>query len=58
MARTKLIIEITTRDEKTQRHECVDFPYYASDFITLYKKDFKRELIRTETVLGVRQYFK
>ena len=57
MAR-KLIVEITTRDDKTTRHECVDFPSFGGDFITLYKPDFIRESVRTETVLGVRQYFK
>jgi hypothetical protein len=58
MAKTKLIIEITTRDDKTLRYECVDFPTYGNDFITLYKKDFVREQIRTESVLGVKQFFK
>jgi hypothetical protein len=58
MAKTKLILEITTRDDKTHLHECVDFPSYASDFITLYKKNFVREAIRTETVLNIKQYFK
>lgn len=58
MAKTKLIIEITTRDDKTQRYECVDFPSYGSDFITLYKENFICEQIRTEAVLGIKQYFK
>jgi hypothetical protein len=58
VAKTKLIIEITTRDDKTQRYECVDFPTHGSDFITLYMPNFVREQIRTEAVLGVKQYFK
>lgn len=54
----KLIYEITTRDDKTKKYECVDFAGWGSDFITLYKKDFVREHLRTETVLHVKQYFK
>lgn len=54
----KLIYEIETRDNKKSSHECNDFASFGSDFITLFKKDFVREHIRTETVLNVRQYFK
>ena len=54
----KLIYEITTKDDKISKHECIDFASWASDFITLYKKDFVRESIRTETVQHVKQYFK
>lgn len=53
----KLIVEITTRDDKTRRHECVDFPQYSGDFITLYKKGFVHERIRTETVLHSKHFF-
>ena len=53
----KLIVEIRTKDDKTTKHECVDFPAYASDFITLYKDGFIHEKIRTETVDGVKEYF-
>lgn len=54
----KLILEVTLKDDKTTKHECVDLPSYGGDFITLYKKDFMREMIRTETVAGIKQYFK
>lgn len=54
----KLIVEITTRDDKTHSHECIDFPSYQNDFITLYKRDFITERIRTETVVGTKQYFR
>lgn len=54
----KLILEVTLKDDKTTKHECVDFPSYGGDFITLYKKNFVREQIRTETVAGIKQYFK
>lgn len=54
----KLIVEIETRDDKTTKHECVDFPSYASDFITLYKPNFRQEKIRVETVAKINQYFK
>lgn len=57
MAR-KLIVEITTKDDKTSSYECVDFPAFGGDFITLYLKDFRRDSVRTECVLGVKQYFK
>ncbi len=53
----KLIVEVTTRDDKTTKHVCVDFPAWASDFVTLYKEDFKRDSIKTETIQGVKQYF-
>lgn len=58
MAKTKLIIEITTRDDKTHRYECVDFPNWDSNFVTLYLKDFARERIRTDSILLFRQFFK
>ena len=54
----KLIYEIETRDNQRTRHECNDFASFSGDFITLFKKDFVREHIRTETVLHVKQYFK
>lgn len=54
----KLIYEITTLDDKTQRYECVDFAAWGGDFITLYKKDFRREYIRTSSVLKVTSEFK
>ncbi len=58
MARTKLIVEITTRDEKTSAYECVDFPAFTDAFLILYRPDFKQELIRTETILKINRYFK
>lgn len=54
----KLIYEITTMDDKIQKHECIDFAGWGGDFITLYKKDFKREYIRISTVLKVTSEFK
>ena len=54
----KLVIEIKTLDGTTQKHECVDFPSFGGDFITLYKKDFVRENIRTASVDKLTQYFK
>jgi hypothetical protein len=57
VARTKLIVEITTRDDKTQRHECIDFPFHGDRFITLYKPNFVREAVLTESVLRIRQFF-
>lgn len=53
----KLIVEIKLRDDKVKKHECVDFPLYSGDFITLYKKGFIHERIRTETVLSTKHYF-
>lgn len=53
----KLIIEITTRDDKTIVHECSDFPYIGSDFVTLYKKGFVKQSIRTETIKEIKQFF-
>ena len=50
--------DITTLDDKTKVYECVDFMGRDSDFITLYLKDFKRENIKTSTVLSIKQYFK
>lgn len=52
-----LIVEITTRDDKTETHECVDFPGIGSDFITLYKQGFVIERLRTEAVLRIKNYF-
>lgn len=52
-----LIVEITKKDGSKEKHECVDFPYLGSDFITFYKENFKREHIRTEIVQEVKQYF-
>jgi hypothetical protein len=57
-SRMKLIYEITTRDDKTEKHECVDFAERSSDFLTLYKPNFLREMIRLETILRVKYYFK
>lgn len=54
----KLILEITTKDDKTSKHVCNDMPYFGGEFITLYKEGFVRELIRTETVSNIKQYFK
>lgn len=54
----KLIYEITDKADKVTRHECEDFASFGGDFITLFKKGFVREHIRTETVLHVRSYIK
>lgn len=54
----KLIVEVTTRDERIHSHECVDFPHITSQFITLYKEGFVREVVATETIAGIKQYFK
>ena len=53
----RLIVEITTKDDKTKKYECVDFPYMGSDFITLYLPNFTRSIIKTEAVAEVKQYF-
>ena len=53
----KLIVEITTRDDKTKRYNCVDFPVYDPSFITLFRPNFVRQRIRTETILKVKEYF-
>ncbi len=29
----KLIVEITTKDEKVNEYECVDFPYSSGPFL-------------------------
>ena len=54
----KLIYEITTKDDKTRKHECIDFASVGSDFITLYKLNFVREMLCTETVQSIKYYFK
>lgn len=54
----KLIYEVTLRDDKVTEHECVDFASFGTDFIVLFKENFCRDMIRTETVKGVKQYFK
>ena len=54
----KLIVEITTKDDKVQTHECVDFRYCDGPFFLLHKADFVRERVPTETITRVRQYFK
>lgn len=54
----KLIVEVTLKDDKTTKHECNDFPMFGGDFVTLYKNNFVRELVRTETIAGIKQYFK
>lgn len=55
---SQLVVEITTRDEKTVKHTCNDYPTISGEFITLYKENFTRELVRTETVEKVKYYFK
>lgn len=54
----KLIVEIETKDDKTQKHTCNDFPSFGGDFITLFKDNFVREYVRTETVQAVKTYFR
>ena len=54
----RLFYNVTTKDGNTQSHECIDFASFGSDFITFYKKDFVRDMIRTESVMEVKQYFK
>lgn len=53
----KLELKIKTLDGNTERHICVDFPSFGSDFITLYKDNFVRENIRTSTVETLTQRF-
>lgn len=53
----KLIIEITTKDEVINKYECVDFPSYGNEFITLYLPNFVRSMIRLETISYIKQYF-
>lgn len=57
MKNTILVVDITFRDDKIKRYECVDFPSYASDFITLYLPGFVTFRVRVETVLEVLQFF-
>lgn len=54
----KLILEITTLDDKREVHECIDFAEWGGDFVTLYKKNFVRERLRVASILRVKQYFK
>jgi len=54
----KLIVEITQMDDKCVKHECNDFPNVGSDFVTLYKDGFRRELISTRSVQRMDYYFK
>lgn len=53
----KYIVEIKTRDGKTVKHKCNDFPAIGSDFITLYKEGFRRERIRFETIENIKEYW-
>lgn len=54
----KLIVEVTTLDEKTNSFECVDFPSYGDRFLTLYLPGFVRETISMESIFKTKQYFK
>lgn len=54
----KLIVDIITQDDKTQQHECVEFPSFHGDFVTLCKAGFERLTIRTATILSMRSQMK
>lgn len=53
----KYFIDIKTLDGKTKTYECNDFPTWGTDFVTLYKKDFIREKIRTSTIEYAKEYW-
>lgn len=53
----KLLYTITTRDDKTQEYECIDTHSFQDAFVTIYLPDFRRKLIRTETILSIESRF-
>lgn len=54
----KLIVELKRGDDKWEKHVCNDFPTIGSDYITLFKENFKRETIKSQSVIEIKQYFK
>ena len=58
MARLEYIVEIKTRDGKTTKHICNDFPGISGDFITLYKDNFVRERVRFEAIENIKEYWR
>lgn len=53
-----LIVDITTRDGKTNSHICSDFPHNTGRYFVLSLKGFKTKYIPDETIEQVNTYFK
>lgn len=47
----KIIVEIKRMDDKWEKHVCNDFPI-VREFMTLYKRNLKRESINIKLVAG------
>lgn len=51
-----IVVDIKRLDEKWEKHECVDFPSFGTDFVTLFKDKGRREMIRTVSVIECNYY--
>lgn len=52
-----LKLKITYKDEKTEEFECVDFPAFSQEWITLYLENFVRKFIAIERIAEIETYF-
>jgi hypothetical protein len=52
----KLMVEVTTKDDKVTTYECVDFPSFSPEFVTLYEDNFVRQFIKMEGIAGIKQW--
>lgn len=49
-----LKMTVDFRDDTTKVFVCVDMPHISAPWVTLYLKDFKREVLHSEGIKGMR----
>lgn len=54
----KLMVEITTHDDKLQTFECVDFPFVMGPFTVMQLQKFERKYMPNDFIKSMRTYFK
>ncbi len=52
----KLEVTLTYGDDKKEKFTCIDYPSHG-DFITLYREDFERTSIKSNTVTRIETRF-